>query len=123
MSVQILQNLNGSFNYSRETLSIRTVILINFTENIIIKTAVRENHGITVSALDLQAKGRGYELHLGRDNFQTSSYSTCPRWRILKVDRGVLGDRQRHQVCMGIHKSKVVQNACTEHIRRCLHVP
>ena len=76
MSVQILQNLNGNLNYSRETLSIRTVILINFTENIIIKTAVRENHGITVSALGLQTKGRGFELHLGRENFQTSSYST-----------------------------------------------
>ena len=43
MSLHILQNLSESMNYFRETKSIRTVILINFTDNIIIKTAVWEN--------------------------------------------------------------------------------
>ena len=46
-----------------------------------------------VSALDFQAGYRGS----GRDNFQTIFQS----WVEYKVDRAALGDRQRHQVCMG----------------------
>ena len=43
MSAQSLQNLSENTNYFRETSSIRKLILINFTENIIIKTTVWEN--------------------------------------------------------------------------------
>ena len=43
MSVWILQNPSESINYFSETYSIRTLILINFTDNIIIKTTVWEN--------------------------------------------------------------------------------
>ena len=43
MSVQILQNLSDSINYFSETQIIRTLILVNFTDKIIIKTTVWEN--------------------------------------------------------------------------------
>ena len=43
MSAQSLQNLSEKTNYFRETSSTRKLILINFTENIIIKTTVWEN--------------------------------------------------------------------------------
>ena len=59
--------------------------------------------GLVVSALDFKAGYRGFESRSGQNNFQTismpSSYSTCPVLSI--VDRAALGDRQRHQVCMG----------------------
>ena len=55
-----------------------------------------------VSVLDFQAGYRGFESRSGRDNFQTiitpSSYSTYPG---LSIKWTGLGDRQRHQVCMG----------------------
>ena len=60
--------------------------------------------GPEVSALEEQAEGRGFEPPSNREKFQTintpSSYSTRP---VLskKVDSEALGDRQRHQVCMG----------------------
>ena len=56
-----------------------------------------------VSALDFQAGYRGFESRSGRDNFQiiiTPSSLDVP-WVEYKVDRAALGDRQRHQVCMG----------------------
>ena len=55
-----------------------------------------------VSAHDFQEGYRGFESHSGQDNFQTiitpSSYLTCPG---LSIKWTGLGDRQRHQVCMG----------------------
>ena len=60
--------------------------------------------GLVVIALDFQAGYCGIESRSGRDNFQIistpSSYSTCPGVE-YKVGRAALGDRQRHQVCMG----------------------
>ena len=38
MSLQILQNFSESINYFRETKNMRTLILIIFTDNIILKT-------------------------------------------------------------------------------------
>ena len=52
-----------------------------------------------VSTLDFQAGYRGFESCLGRDNFQTI---ITPRSIEYKVDRVALGDRQQHQVCMGV---------------------
>ena len=40
-----------------------------------------------------------------------------------KVDRAALGDRQRHQVCMGDPWKQGCTNTCTHNNRRCLHVP
>ena len=42
LSAQILHNHSETINYFRETKSIRKLILINFTDNIIIKTTVWE---------------------------------------------------------------------------------
>ena len=57
-----------------------------------------------VSALDFQAGHRGFESRSGRDNFQTISTPSLildVPWVEYKVDKAALGDRQRHQVCMG----------------------
>ena len=55
-----------------------------------------------VSALDFQAGYRGFESRSGRDNFQTIiTFILDVPWVEYKVDRAALGDRQRHQVCMG----------------------
>ena len=43
MSVQILQKFSESIYNFCETLNIRTLVLINLTDNIIIKTTVWEN--------------------------------------------------------------------------------
>ena len=47
MSVQMLQNLNESINYFLEAWSITALILINFTDNIIMKTTIWENQSET----------------------------------------------------------------------------
>ena len=58
MSVQILQNRSESINYFCETEGNRTLILINFTDNIIIKTADKEND------FETKVKLLWFSLHL-----------------------------------------------------------
>ena len=61
--------------------------------------------GLVVRALDFQAGYHGFESRSDRDNFQTISMPNLVildvPWVEYKVDRAGLGDRQRHQVCMG----------------------
>ena len=60
--------------------------------------------GLVVSALDFQAGYRGFGSRSGRDKFSDHKYAYLifdVPWIEYKVDRAALGDRQRHQVCMG----------------------